>query len=92
MHTQTIYAASCGFESACQIPALPPGHRSRDLHGHSYFTTVRAMLPHVDAFLPGHNINSLIDLATVMSQPPQRGQVAGQGPVLQIPKPMALEQ
>ncbi len=33
---------------------------------------VRAMLPHVDAFLPGHNINSLIDLATVMSQPPQR--------------------
>ena len=33
---------------------------------------VRAMLPHVDAFLPGHNINSLIDLATVMGQPPQR--------------------
>jgi uncharacterized protein with von Willebrand factor type A (vWA) domain len=33
---------------------------------------VRAMLPHVDAFLPGHNIKSLIDLAAVMSQPPQR--------------------
>jgi len=33
---------------------------------------VRAMLPHVDAFLPGHNINSLIDLATIMRQPPQR--------------------
>jgi uncharacterized protein with von Willebrand factor type A (vWA) domain len=30
------------------------------------------MLPHVDAFLPGHNINSLIDLATIMAQPPQR--------------------
>ena len=33
---------------------------------------VRAMLPHVDAFLPGHNINSLIDLAGIMAQPPQR--------------------
>ena len=33
---------------------------------------VRAMLPHVDAFLPGHNIKSLIDLAAVMAQPPLR--------------------
>ena len=43
--TATLFSASCGFESACQIPALPVGHRSRGLHGHGYFVTVRAALP-----------------------------------------------
>jgi uncharacterized protein with von Willebrand factor type A (vWA) domain len=33
---------------------------------------VRAMLPHVDLFLPVHNLKSLIDLARVMSRGPQR--------------------
>ncbi len=33
---------------------------------------IRAMLPYVDAFLPAHNIESLIDLAAMMSQPPRR--------------------
>ena len=33
---------------------------------------IRAMLPHVDAFLPGHNINSLVDLAATLNTPPQR--------------------
>ncbi|MCC6611544.1 MAG: VWA domain-containing protein [Burkholderiales bacterium] len=31
---------------------------------------VRAMLPHVDAFLPAHNIASLVDLARALSNPP----------------------
>jgi uncharacterized protein with von Willebrand factor type A (vWA) domain len=31
---------------------------------------VRAMLPHVDAFLPVHNIASLVDLARALSVPP----------------------
>jgi uncharacterized protein len=30
---------------------------------------VRAMLPHVDAFLPVHNLSSLVDLARVLSRP-----------------------
>jgi len=30
---------------------------------------IRAMLPHVDAFLPVHNISSLIDLANALSAP-----------------------
>lgn len=30
---------------------------------------IRAMLPHVDAFLPAHNIASLVDLARVLSEP-----------------------
>jgi uncharacterized protein with von Willebrand factor type A (vWA) domain len=33
---------------------------------------IRAMLPHVDAFLPAHNIKSLIELAAVMNAPPER--------------------
>jgi uncharacterized protein with von Willebrand factor type A (vWA) domain len=32
---------------------------------------IRAMLPHVDAFLPGHNINSLVDLAATLNRPPE---------------------
>ena len=33
---------------------------------------VRAMLPHVDRFLPVHNLKSLIDLARVMREPADR--------------------
>jgi uncharacterized protein with von Willebrand factor type A (vWA) domain len=32
---------------------------------------VRAMLPHVDAFLPAHNIDSLVALARALSAPPR---------------------
>ena len=34
---------------------------------------IRAMLPHVDAFLPAHNLDSLARLAAVLSHPPSRG-------------------
>jgi hypothetical protein len=30
-------------------------------------TGVRLMLPHVDAFLPAHNLDSLVDLAHALS-------------------------
>ena len=30
---------------------------------------VRAMLPHVDLFLPVHNLKSLVDLAKTLSRP-----------------------
>jgi hypothetical protein len=30
---------------------------------------VRAMLPHVDLFLPVHNLKSLVDLARTLSEP-----------------------
>ena len=33
---------------------------------------VRAMLPHVDLFLPVHNLHSLVELAHVLSRPPAR--------------------
>ena len=35
---------------------------------------VRAMLPHVDLFLPVHNLKSLVDLANTLSQPVVRRQ------------------
>ena len=34
---------------------------------------IRAMLPHVDSFLPAHNLESLAQLAAVLSHPPSRG-------------------
>lgn len=37
---------------------------------------IRAMLPHVDAFLPAHNLASLADLARVLAQRPLRGPLA----------------
>lgn len=37
---------------------------------------IRAMLPHVDAFLPAHNLDSLADLARVLAQRPLRGPLA----------------
>jgi hypothetical protein len=33
---------------------------------------VRAMLPHVDLFLPVHNLKSLVDLARALSRPVTR--------------------
>ena len=35
---------------------------------------IRAMLPYVDAFLPAHNIKSLVDLAAALNAPPERSQ------------------
>ena len=57
--SQVLHTASCGFESACRIPALPEGHRSRGLHGHSYFATVRAALPPGWAPFPGAEVEEL---------------------------------
>ncbi|MBX3638040.1 MAG: VWA domain-containing protein [Rubrivivax sp.] len=37
---------------------------------------IRSMLPHVDAFLPAHNLDSLADLARVLGQRPVRSPLA----------------
>lgn len=57
--SQQLHSASTGFESACRIPALPEGHRSHGLHGHSYFATVRAQLPLGWAEFPGGEVEQL---------------------------------
>ena len=55
----TLFTASCGFEAACRIPALPASHRSHSLHGHGYFVTVRAALPADFALFPGGEVEAL---------------------------------
>src|SRR4030095_1755465 len=37
---------------------------------------IRAMLPHVDDFLPVHNLQSLTDVAKALAEKPQRGAAA----------------
>jgi len=57
-------------KSCRQLIWLNPLLRYKDFEARP--AGVRAMLPHVDAFLPAHNIKSLIDLAAVMQTTPQR--------------------
>ena len=42
MNTQLLYLAAAPFEAAARVVVLPPGHRSRGLHGHGYLASVRA--------------------------------------------------
>lgn len=55
----SLHSAGAGFEAACQIPALPLGHRSRRLHGHSYFAQARCALPAGWAAFPGAEVSQL---------------------------------
>jgi 6-pyruvoyltetrahydropterin/6-carboxytetrahydropterin synthase len=48
-----LHTASAPFEAACRVGILPEGHRSRDLHGHSYVARIRAQLPVNWAEFPG---------------------------------------
>ena len=54
-----LYAASASFEAACEIDCLPPGHRARALHGHSYLAEVRCALPEQWAEFPGNEAAQL---------------------------------
>ncbi|QPF71470.1 6-pyruvoyl tetrahydropterin synthase [Roseateles sp. DAIF2] len=45
MNPRPLTCASIGFEAARQVTILPESHRSRRLHGHSFWVTVRADLP-----------------------------------------------
>lgn len=53
------HAAAAGFEAACSIPLLPEGHRSRQLHGHSFLAKLRAELPADWAAFPGGEVEQL---------------------------------
>jgi len=48
-----LHTASATFEAACRVGILPEGHRSRELHGHSYVARLRAQLPNDWAEFPG---------------------------------------
>lgn len=59
MSPSLLFAASAGFEAARQVQVLPPGHRSRRLHGHSFLARVRCALPSGWADFPGGEVDRL---------------------------------
>ena len=59
MTDQLLYVAAAGFESACQVSCLASGHRASRLHGHSFWSEVRASLPVGWAPFPGAEVDAL---------------------------------
>lgn len=57
--TTTLFTAAAGFEAACQVDALPAGHRARRLHGHSFLAKLRCALPPGWADFPGGEVAKL---------------------------------
>jgi len=53
---QLLYAATCGFEAARQLSALPAAQR---MHGHSFQASVRAQLPSEWEIFPGSGVEQL---------------------------------
>ena len=53
--------AAAPFEAACQVDILPPGHRSRRLHGHSFLSRIRAELPEGWGPFPGGETDALAE-------------------------------
>ena len=59
MLDQLLYTATANFESARRVLILPEGHRSRQLHGHSFLTEIRCNLPEGWASYPGGEVEEL---------------------------------
>lgn len=59
MKEQVYIAAAAGFEAACSVSALPPGHRAARLHGHGYLARLRARLPAGWAPFAGGEVGAL---------------------------------
>jgi len=54
-----LHVAVVPFEAARQVSILPPGHRSRRRHGHSFLAHIRAELPAGWAPFPGGETDAL---------------------------------
>ena len=59
MTERLLYTAASVFEAARAVSALPAGHRSRRLHGHSFTARIRAALPAGWADFPGGEVDAL---------------------------------
>ncbi len=59
MSERCFHVAASGFEAARRIATLPPGHRARGLHGHSFRASVCAELPVGWAAFPGGETGQL---------------------------------
>jgi 6-pyruvoyltetrahydropterin/6-carboxytetrahydropterin synthase len=63
------YVAASPFESARMVEILPQGHRSRNLHGHSFLAKLRVDLPENWAPFPGGEVDSLSEKLTTCVEP-----------------------
>jgi 6-pyruvoyltetrahydropterin/6-carboxytetrahydropterin synthase len=59
MAEQLLYTAAASFEAARHVSILPDGHRSKNLHGHSFLAEVRCALPEGWARFPGGEVGEL---------------------------------
>lgn len=59
MNMKTTYVVTAPFEAARHVDVLPEGHRSRNMHGHSFLATVHCALPHECATYPGGEIDTI---------------------------------
>jgi 6-pyruvoyltetrahydropterin/6-carboxytetrahydropterin synthase len=59
MSVRLFHVAAVPFEAARQVAILPPGHRSRRLHGHGFLARVRADLPTAWSGFPGGEVEDL---------------------------------
>lgn len=54
-----LYASALSFEAAREVRALPEGHRSRRMHGHSFLAKVRVDIPAGWSSFPGAEVGQL---------------------------------
>jgi 6-pyruvoyltetrahydropterin/6-carboxytetrahydropterin synthase len=59
MTLQTTIIVSAPFEAARYVDALPEGHRSRNMHGHSFLASVHCSMPKGLAIYPGGEIDTI---------------------------------
>lgn len=59
MSERLYYVAAARFEAARQVQVFPKGHRSANLHGHSFLARVRAEISNDWAAFPGAELETL---------------------------------
>ena len=68
MTEKFLYVVAANFEAARRVSILPEGHRSRNLHGHSFLAKVRCALPDGWASFPGGEVRELRErLASIVA-------------------------
>lgn len=64
-----VHTAAAPFEAARQVSVFPQGHRSRNVHGHSFMAKIRAQLPGGWASFRGGEVDALRDHLVLALQP-----------------------
>ena len=59
MNVSTSYVVTESFEAARHVGVLPAGHRSRNLHGHSFLASVHCTMPKGFATFVGGEIDTI---------------------------------